>query len=178
MRKLLLAAALVVSAGATPAVAADVKTLSCIIVEMPAEARTALMNGGGKLAAQEATSLPPEASAAAATAGKACQKKHGWSDAALNAALTYSIAQAAYAGAVARADQLGIKEGPFLAALSTLSDAQLQGVLKQDGESINAFARALISKGLDVDEKKGAVLGVMAGLWIMSDNNRTAFAAA
>lgn len=178
MKKVLLAAAFAASTYAAPALSADLATLDCIVTSMPAAARAALAEGGGKIALQQAEDLPPEASATVGTIAAACQTKNGWSDEAMKTAVTYSIATTAYQGALAQATKLGVKQAPFLAALSTLSEDQRQGILKQDDASLNAFVEALIANGVLLDEKGGTVLGVMAAFKVMSDTNRAAFAAA
>lgn len=172
-------AALGAGAGIGPAQAADIKTIGCVGEGVPPEMRKLMVDGAGQLAGREDPASPALARNAIRAASLACQKKHGWSADATDAAEVAATADLSYQGGLAKAVKAGISERAIGAALGTLTPEQRAAILGSDTDAaMEAFAATLTAHGIDVEKEGNLELIVVLTVFkIYGDQSRQTFAA-
>lgn len=160
---LALAIAVPMTVAAPAAHAADVKTLKCVEDSLDAAGRASvikdieknLQNAGGE------QGYSPETVRAIQGAAKACQAKHGWSDAATTASILYTVPKISWP----TAERMGKAKGVNVAGLVKRVNA-----LSQD-EKANATSEDVLGKLANLSAESGelnadnaSIAGALYGL--------------
>lgn len=162
---LALAAPVVIAA---PAHAADVKTLRCVEDNLDAAGRAAinkdleknLNNAGGQ------QSYSPETITAIQGAAKKCQAQHGWSDAAAQASILYTVPKIGWPLAARMGRAKGLNPDALAKRVRGLSQAD-----KAQGTSeavLTQLAQASAEAG-EINETNASLAGALLGLLTLQE---------
>ncbi len=153
---------------ATPAHAADVKTLSCVEKNLDKAGRAALNRdlaknlqnaGGGQTYGEDTV-------AALRGAAQTCKAKHGWSEAATQAAILYTVPKVGWPLAVQIGRANGLKPNALLKRVNALTPEE-----KAEGTServISKLATASAEAG-EINADNAAVAGALYGLLTLKE---------
>ena len=153
---------------ATPAHAADVKTLRCVEDNMNSAGRAALdkdleknlSNAGGE------QGYSPETIAAIQGAAKTCQAKHGWSDAATMASILYTVPKLGWPLAVRIGRAKGLNTDALVKRVRDLTqEEKAQGTSE---EVLGKLARGSAEAG-EINTDNASVAGALYGLLTLQE---------
>ncbi|MES2443479.1 MAG: hypothetical protein V4574_11675 [Pseudomonadota bacterium] len=178
MRGLWTAAILAALAGAMPAAAADLATLGCVRDQMTAPVRAEIASSARALADGKSAAASQGLRDGLRLTADACAKRHGWSDAAREAAQTHALVAASLEALRPLAPARGVDLAVITAALHSLTDAQRAQILNQEQAGTDALLAQLVSRGLVVTgEAQGSLVGVLAVLTLIEETQKARFAA-
>ncbi|MCW3848820.1 hypothetical protein OF829_16400 [Sphingomonas sp. LB-2] len=151
---------------ATPAHAADVKTIRCLEDGLDSNARALLdrdlqknLENAGK-----AQSYSPELIAAIQKAAQACRAKYGWSDKATESAIFYTVPRLGWSMAARYARTKGLNPDAFVSRVKALSDDELANGTSE--EVLTKLATASVEAG-EINADTAALGGALYGLLTM-----------
>lgn len=180
--KLIAALALTLAApiavvAATPASAADVKTIVCLEQNLDSNARALLDRDLQKNleSAGGAQSYSPEFISAIQAAGATCQKKHGWSSAAIQAAILYTLPKLGWPLAARMARARGINPDLLVKHVRELSDAEIADATSET--VLGKLAHISIDAG-EINGDNAALGGALYGLLTLQAKSYIDFAKA
>lgn len=170
-------AAPIAAVAATPASAADVKTITCVEQNLDSNGRALLNrdlqknleNAGG------AQSYSPEFISAIQTAAKACGTKHGWSAEATQAAILYTMPKLGWPLAARMGRAKGIDPQALVKHVRALSDEELADATSET--VLGKLAHASIDAG-EINADNAALGGAMYGLLTLQAKSYIDFAKA
>ncbi|MCW3848823.1 hypothetical protein OF829_16415 [Sphingomonas sp. LB-2] len=137
------AAAIAAGLAATPALAADPATLSCLNEQLPAAARDAFAVSARTLVSETPQSVSSETRAALDQAVQACAKRHKWSGAEAESARFILMSELALPELRKAAKAAGIDPDAIAAAVRDLTPEQALGLSDGNQDSVVALLTAL-----------------------------------
>jgi hypothetical protein len=153
---------------AAPAHAADVKTLRCVEDGMNPAARASLLkdleknldNAGGE------QGYSPETITAIQGAAKACQAKHGWSDAATTASILYTVPKLGWPTAVRMGRAKGLNPDALAKRVRALTqDEKAQGT----SEAVLGKLASGSAQAGEINGDNAALAGALYGLLTLQE---------
>ena len=156
-------AAPVAFVAATPASAADVKTIVCLEQNLDTNARALLDRDLRKNleSAGGAQSYSPEFIAVIQAAAAVCKEKHGWSTEAAQAAILYTLPKLGWPLAARMGRAKGIDPQLLVKHVRELSDAELADATSET--VLGKLAHASIDAG-EINGENAALGGALYGL--------------
>jgi hypothetical protein len=150
--------------------AADVATINCVDQSMDKATRALILtdlevnldNAGG------AQSYRPETVTAVQNVAKSCQAKYGWSDAATEASILYTVPKIGWPTAVRKARAKGLDPDALRARFNTLSEADRN-------DAVNERVLGILARGSDtakeINQSNAALGGALYGLLGLEANS-------
>jgi len=180
VRALLLAVAgavgLVLSA--SPAAAADIATISCVRDQtLPASIEALLESARQAARGQSGARTPDTLRNDLYDAARKCQKLHGWSETAAEAAAKYTFVALRLEAMRPIAEGMGIQYGNVTASLAAMTQSERDALLTGDQDGLLALLRELGRRGLTSDPKTGELYGRLAALTVLLEQCRKDFVA-